>query len=125
MPDSYLNGRLRSMGHAFRGLVTLLRTQHNARIHLVATVLVCVLGAWLRISLTDWCLIVFAVLCVWVAEALNTSLEFLVDLASPGMHPLAEKAKDVAAGGVLVAALGAALIGALVFGPPLWEVLQR
>ena len=60
-----------------------------------------------------WALIVLAILCVWVAEAINTAIEFLVDLASPEAHPLAGKAKDAAAGAVLVAAIGAALIGGL------------
>jgi diacylglycerol kinase (ATP) len=60
---------------------------------------------------------------VWVAEALNTSIEYLVDLASPEIHPLAGKAKDVAAGAVLVAAIGSAVIGGLVFGPHLMRMM--
>jgi len=117
MPSSYFNGRLRSFGHALRGIRTLLLTQQNARIHAVATVLVVAAGAVFRISTAEWALIVTAILCVWVAEAINTSIEFLVDLASPEVHPLAGKAKDVAAGAVLVAAIGSAVIGGLVFGP--------
>jgi diacylglycerol kinase len=121
MPTSYLTGRLRSFGHAFRGLKVLVQTQHNARIHALATVLVAAAGALFRISLTEWALIALAVVCVWATEALNTSIEFLVDLASPDQHPLAAKAKDVAAGAVLVAAIGAVIVGALVFGPYLFK----
>ncbi len=117
MQSSYLTGRLRSFGHAFRGLKLLLQTQHNARIHALATVLVVAAGALIRISLTEWALIALAITCVWVTEALNTALEFMVDLLSPDLHPLAAKAKDVAAAAVLVAAAGALIVGGLVFGP--------
>ena len=123
MQTSYLTGRLRSFGHAFRGLAILLRTQHNARIHAAATVMVVAAGALFGISPAEWALIALAIVCVWVAEALNTAIEFLVNLASPEPHPLAGKAKDVAAGAVLVAAIGSVIVGALVFGPHLLRVL--
>lgn len=125
MPTSYLTGRLRSFGHAFRGLGLLLQTQRNARIHAVASVLVVAAGAVLRISPIEWTLIVLAMLCVWATEAVNTSIEFLVDLASPELHPLAAKAKDLAAGAVLVAAIGAAIVGALVFVPHVLQALEQ
>ncbi len=125
MQDSYLTGRLRSFGHAFLGLKVLVRSQRNARIHAVATILAVAAGALARISPTEWMLIVLAVVFVWATEALNTSIEFLVDLISPDLHPLAAKAKDVAAGAVLVAAIGSLIIGALVFGPHVLSVLER
>ncbi len=125
MPSSYLSARRRSFGHAFRGLKVLLQTQQNARIHAVATVLVVAAGAMFRISPAEWALIVLAILCVWVAEAINTAIEFLVDLVSPEPHPLAGKAKDVAAGAVLVAAIGSAVIGGFVFGPYIASMLER
>ena len=102
-----------------------MQTQHNARIHAVATILVVAAGALLRISPTDWVLIALAVACVWATEALNTSIEFLVDLASPDLHPLAAKAKDVAAGAVLIAAIGSLIVGALVFGPHIVKLMQK
>ena len=125
MPTSYLTGRLRSFGHAFRGLKVLLQTQQNARIHAVATMLVVAAGAWLRISAMEWALIALAVVCVWATEALNTAVEFVVDLVSPDHHPLAAKAKDVAAGAVLAAAIGAVIVGGLVFGPHVLRMLER
>jgi len=125
MPSSYLSGRLRSFGHAFRGLKVLLQSQHNARIHAVATILVLAAGLLLRISTLEWALIALAISCVWVAEALNTAIEFLVDRVSPEPHPLAGKAKDVAAGAVLVAAIGSAIVGLYVFGPHLLRLLER
>ena len=124
MPDSYLNGRLRSFGHAFRGLKILLQTQHNARIHAVATLLVVAAGALFGISPAEWALVALAVAAVWTAEALNSAIEFLVDLASPDFHPLAAKAKDLAAGAVLAAAIGALVVGVLVFGPHVLKLLQ-
>lgn len=125
MPSPYLSARLRSFGHAFRGLKVLLQTQHNARIHALATVLVLAAGALLRLSPAEWALIVLAIVCVWATEALNTAIEFLVDLASPELHPLAAKAKDVAAGAVLVAAIGSLIVGVLVFGPHVLKLLGR
>ena len=103
----------------------MVESQRNARIHAVATVLAVAAGALARISPTEWGLIVLAIVCVWAAEALNTSIEFLVDLVSPELHPLAAKAKDVAAGAVLVAAIGSLIIGALVFGPHIFSLLER
>ena len=124
MQISYLTGRLRSFGHACRGLKVLVQTQRNARIHAVATILVVVAGVLSRISPADWALIALAIVCVWATEALNTTLEFLVDLVSPDLHPLAAKAKDVAAGAVLIAAIGSLIVGGLVFGPHIVKLLE-
>jgi diacylglycerol kinase (ATP) len=100
----------------------MLVSQHNARIHLLATVLACGLGLLLGISLLEWCAIVVAIVMVWTAEALNTAFELLCDVASPEYHPLVQKGKDVAAGAVLLSAVGAAVIGLLVFGPHLLRI---
>jgi len=109
--------RLRSFKFAFKGIATMLKTQHNAWIHAAATIGVGIMGLVMGLSFIEWSLIVAAVMAVWIAEALNTAFEFLADVASPEFHPLVEKAKDVAAGAVLIAAGGAVLIGLLVFGP--------
>ena len=109
--------RLASFCHAFRGLGTLLEREHNARIHLVATLAVIALGAYLEVSRDDWVALLLAIGLVWLAEAMNSAIEYLLDLVHPDQHPLVGRAKDVAAGGVLVAAAVAALIGALVFLP--------
>jgi diacylglycerol kinase (ATP) len=73
----------------------------------------------MHLSTGEWCWIVLAIMSVWTAEALNTAFEFLADVASPEFHPLVQQAKDVAAGAVLLSAIGAAVIGLLVLGPPL------
>jgi diacylglycerol kinase (ATP) len=101
----------------------MLRTQHNAWLHAIATGLVLTAGLLTGLTTADWCWIVLAVVAVWTAEALNTAFEFLTDVASPTFHPLAEKAKDVAAGAVLIASAGALVIGALVFMPRLIVIL--
>jgi diacylglycerol kinase (ATP) len=65
----------------------------------------------------EWCLLVLVITAVWVAEGLNTAFEFLCDVASPEFHPLVKKSKDVAAGAVLLSAVGAASVGLLIFIP--------
>jgi len=111
------SGQLRSVKYAVRGIAIMLRSQHNAWLHAVATVAVIAVGVAVRLSVSEWCWIVLAITSVWTAEALNTAFEFLTDVASPDFHPIAEKAKDVAAGAVLLAACGAAVIGIMVLGP--------
>jgi diacylglycerol kinase (ATP) len=111
------SARLRSFVYAGRGIWTLLESQHNAWIHAVATVLVVGLGVGLRIQRLEWAALLLAMVSVWTAEAFNTALEFLSDAASSEFHPLIGKAKDVAAGAVLICALGALAIGLLVFAP--------
>jgi diacylglycerol kinase (ATP) len=92
-------------------------SQQNAWIHAAATLVVVVSGLKFDLSVAEWCWVVLAITLVWAAEALNTALEFLTDLASPDFHPLAAKAKDIAAGGVLLTAMGSVVIGILIFGP--------
>ncbi|MET1078127.1 MAG: diacylglycerol kinase family protein [Pseudomonas sp.] len=111
-----VGGRLRSLGHALAGL-RLLMGQQNAWIHAVASLAVVAAGAAFRVSALEWCLLILAIMAVWVAEALNTAVEQLCDLVSPEFHPLVKKAKDVAAAAVLCSALGAVAIGLVVFLP--------
>ena len=114
-----LAGRVASFGFALRGLRILVATQANARIHAVATVLTVGAGFWFALTRMEWCAVIAAIGLVWTAEGLNTALEFLTDLVSPEQHPLAGKAKDVAAGAVLAASITAVVIGAIIFGPKL------
>ena len=112
-----LRRRLASFRHAVRGIGSLLREEHNARIHLAATAVVIATGFFLEVSRMDWALLLIAIALVWLAEALNSALEYLADVAHPDQHPLIGKAKDVAAGGVLLVAIAAVAIGLLVFLP--------
>src|SRR6188768_2085404 len=110
-------GRIRSMRCAFVGVRLMIASQQNAWIHAAATLSVVAVGFYLGLTTAEWCWIVLAIVSVWTAEALNTAFEFLTDVASPQFHPLAGKAKDVAAGAVLIAAIGSVIIGVLVLGP--------
>jgi diacylglycerol kinase (ATP) len=109
--------RLRGFVYAGRGIRTMLVSQHNAWLHAVATLFALLLGFMASLSRLEWVALIVAIVMVWTAEALNTALEFLCDVASPEFHPLVEKAKDVAAGAVLISAIGAAAIGVLVLLP--------
>lgn len=99
-------------------------SQQNAWIHAFATVVVVSFGINLGLTKSEWCWIILAAISVWTAEALNTAFEFLTDVASPEFHPLAAKAKDVAAGAVLITAIGSVLIGILIFSPYLWAEMS-
>lgn len=112
--------RLDSFRHAFAGWWYMLRTQRNAWIHAVVSTAVFALGLWLGLGRLEWAILLLTVALVWMAEFINTSLEAVVDLASPDLHPLAKVGKDVAAAAVLVGAATAVLVGLLVLGPPLW-----
>jgi diacylglycerol kinase len=114
---SYLAARLRSVAYAAAGVGHLLRTQPNARLHLLATAAVVAAGARLRLPPADWCWLFAAIGAVWMAEAFNTAVELLADAAVPHHHPLVGRAKDVAAAAVLVTAVTAAAIGTVVFLP--------
>lgn len=113
--------RYRAFGHAFHGWGYVLRTQHNAWIHALATTLVIILASWLHLPRRDWAVLLLTIGLVWMAEFINTALEAVVDLASPQLHPLAKVGKDVGAAAVLIAALTSVVIGLLILGPPLWE----
>jgi len=120
-----LGRRIASFGHAFRGVGAALRSELHLQFHAVASVVVLGLGLYLRLACLEWALVALAVASVWAAELFNTAIETLTNLASPGYHPLAGKAKDVAAGAVLLAALGALAVGGLVFGPKIWGLWLR
>jgi diacylglycerol kinase (ATP) len=120
----FIRSRIVSFGHAFRGLWYVLRTQRNAWIHAALTASVILIGLWLGLSTRDWAVLALTIAIVWTAEVLNTSIEAVVDLASPVHHPLAKVGKDVGAAAVLIAAGTAVLVGLLILGPPLWEKLS-
>jgi diacylglycerol kinase (ATP) len=117
-------GRIRSFGRAIAGILRMIRCQHNAWIHALATLIVLAAALFFHISAADWCWIILAISIVWTAEALNTAFEFLADAASPEFHPLVRDAKDVAAGAVLFTAIAASIIGVIIFWPYLHRMLS-
>lgn len=116
--------RINSFRYAFAGWWYVIRTQRNAWIHAVVSLVVFMLAAWFELEPRDWAVLILTIAIVWITEFANTALEVVVDLASPDVHPLAKIGKDVAAAAVLIAALASILIGLLILGPPLFEKLH-
>lgn len=110
-------GILNAFRNAARGIGFTVRTQPNARVHLVVTLLVISAGIILDITRNDWHWLIAAIAAVWVAELFNTAIEQLTDLVTDQWHPLARNAKDIAAGAVLITAVSAAVIGFMIFAP--------
>lgn len=106
-----------SFRHALRGLRLLLGTQHNARLHLAATLIVIGVGVVFEITRFEWVLLVFAIGLVASMEAMNTAVEWLGDAITLDENEHVRRAKDVAATAVLLASVTAAVIGLLVFVP--------
>ncbi|MBC8331574.1 MAG: diacylglycerol kinase family protein [Anaerolineae bacterium] len=102
-----------------------MRTQRNTWVHASITTGVIILGVWLQLSPQDWAILLITIALVWAAEFFNTSLEALADLIHPDEHPQIKIIKDVSAAGVLITATAAILIGLLIFGPPLVDLLIR
>lgn len=117
-------GRGRSFAFAFRGLALLLRTQANARLHLLSTVLVVAAGIGFHVHRGEWLALVLAIGGVWIAEGMNTAIEILCDRITKERDEHISRAKDVAAGAVLLAAITAAVVGVLVLGPHFWDLLR-
>ncbi len=109
-----------SFGHAWNGLAYTVRTQRNARIHIVVGLAVAALAVWLRIDWKSCAVLALTIGAVLVAELLNTALEALVDILSPEYHDAAKIAKDVSAGAVLVLGATSVIVGLLILGPALW-----
>lgn len=119
MISDFFRSRARSFGYAFEGCKYVIRTQRNAWIHAVATVLVFLTAIWLRLSAHDVAILALVIAMVWMAEFFNTSIETIIDFTCPEIHPMAKIGKDVAAGAVLVTAIASVVVGLLIMGPPL------
>ena len=121
---NFIKRRIESIRYALNGVFVIIKTQHNAWIHVMMTLIVIALGFLLNVSLSDWKLLILAMMSVWVAEALNTALECLGDAFCKDFNPLIGKAKDVAAGAVLIAATGATIIGCVIFLPRIFALFS-
>ena len=118
-----IRARILSFKYAFQGLKDLFTTQDNAKIHAVMMLLSLLMGWFFQLSTIEWCFIIFAISSVLAAEAFNTALEHITDLVSPDQHELAGRTKDVAAAGVLLTAMGAAIVGLIIFLPKCYELI--
>jgi len=115
---------IKSLSYAFAGIKVAVGEQRNVQIHLTIFLLVIAAGLFIDINHSEWLAVILASSIVISTEMINTAIEKVVDLASPEIHPLAKKAKDIAAGAVLVAACFAVIIGLLVFGKYLLQFLS-
>jgi len=116
---------LSSFRHAFAGLAYCFRTQRNFRIHVAIALLVTLAGIILTLSWVEWAVVATLVVVVLSAEMVNTMVEALVDLVTQQYHPLAKVAKDVAAGVVLLSAIGSVVVGALIFLPKIMALFAK
>jgi diacylglycerol kinase len=118
-----LKQRILSFKFAFEGIGYVLRTQPNAWIHALITLVVIIVSFWLSLDNHEWALLILTIVVVWMAEMSNTAIEAVVDLLSPEIQQKAKIAKDVSAGVVLISAIGAIIVGTLIIGPRIFEKL--
>jgi diacylglycerol kinase len=115
----------RSFRFAVTGIVWMVRTQLNAQVHLLVTTAVVICAVVFRVGVGEWLALLLAITLVLALEAVNSAVEAAVDLASPEQHPIAARAKDAAAGAVLIVAICAVVVGVLLFGPYLLQTLRE
>lgn len=113
--------RAQSFSFAFSGFLVMLRTQPNARIHLMIAIGALALSVWLKLDTVRIALVILSIATVWAAEAFNTVAEMMVNMITSERSWAAKWAKDIAAAAVLITATGALLVGLLILGPPLYE----
>lgn len=111
----------RSFKAAFEGIYSTYKKEQNIKIHTVVAILVIIAGFIFKINYIEWLVCLVLIGFVLMAEFFNTAIEYVVDLASPEIHPLAKAAKDTASAGVLMMAIISAIIGLVIFLPKLIE----
>lgn len=116
---------IRGFGYAFKGLGYAYKTQLNFRVHVFAAILAIALGFYLHISAAEWNWIILCIAMVLLTELLNTAIETLVDLVSPGYNKLAGHVKDISAAAVLVVAFFTLATALIIFGPKLVALLHH
>ncbi len=117
MASEFFRKRIQSFHYAWEGICCLWREEKNTRIHMFFTAAVIVAGILLKVKAMEWCILVLTISAVWFAEAINSALERCVDLVTAEKNPLAKAAKDLAAGAVLILAIGSVVIGLVIFLP--------
>jgi len=123
-PAFSVHNRLRSFGFAICGLKHFVASEHNAWVHLGGTLVVVLAASFFGLSSSEWLWIILAIGWVWMGEAFNTAIERLADVVTLDRDPRIAVVKDVAAAGVLISSVGAALIGSIIFLPHLVSALD-
>ena len=119
-----MKSRFGSFRFALKGLLSLLKYEHNSRIHLLAAIVVISMGILLKIDHYEWALLIILIGVVFITELLNSSLESLADLIEPERNELIMRAKDYSAGAVLIAAIISVVVGSLIFIPKLLDLIK-
>jgi diacylglycerol kinase len=114
---------IRSFRFAGAGVFSLFRYENNARIHLIAAVVVVLVGLLFDLSATEWIIIVIQIVLVWAAESFNTAIEKLADIVSPGFHPVIKDVKDLSAAAVLILTVCAIVAGGIIFVPKILQLI--
>ena len=115
---------INSFKYALQGIKQSYKGEQNLKIHTVVAVLVIIFGFLLKINYLEWLICLVLIGLVLMPEFFNTAIEYVVDLASPKIHPLAKAAKDTASAGVLMMAIIAAIIGLIIFAPKLLDIIM-
>lgn len=110
---------INSFKYAIEGFISSFKTERNMKIHVLAMLIVIILGIYFKINAIEWCFISISVALVIGSELFNTALETIVDMVCPEKNPKAKLAKDISAAAVLAFAIGAAIIGGIIFIPKL------
>jgi len=108
---------INSFKYAIEGFISSFKTERNMKIHILAMALVIILGLYMKLSIIEWCFIILAIVLVIGAELFNTAIETIVDMVSPEKNPKAKLAKDISAAAVLAFAIGAGIVGLIIFIP--------
>ncbi|MBL7473334.1 diacylglycerol kinase [Robertkochia sediminum] len=115
--SSFLRKRIKSIGYASKGAYLLLKHEPSIQVQAVIACAVTILGLVVGLTATEWCIQNLTITVIMTAEGLNTAIEKTADFVHPEHHPMIGRIKDVAAGAVMIAALGAVLVGLFIYIP--------
>ena len=114
---------INSFKYAIEGFISSFKTERNMKIHISSMIIVILLGVYFKLTAIEWCLIAIVIALVICAELFNTAIETVVDMVSPEKNPKAKLAKDISAAAVLSFAIGAAVVGIIIFVPKIMQLL--
>lgn len=120
----FLKRRWRAFGHARRGIGFCIKEETHFRLQVLVSVITIVVGVVVGLSRMEWLLVVVCIILVLTLEAVNTAMEHLCNVVQPDYHPGIKRVKDVAAGAVLIAAVGSCVVGCFIFLPKLSALFQ-
>ena len=121
----YIFNRIKSISYALRGFVALVKTEKNAKIHLLASITAILTGLLLEVSKNEWCILIFAIAMVWISETFNTAIEKTTDKLFTGFNEKAKYIKDISAGAVLISSIAALIVGLIIFVPKLFNYFYK